>query len=317
MAARRGPVNARCGCRGPDTLSSFLAVNWCRRYRDALSLCLLLLPSSGFLSFNGMVAKRKIAFNQQDKTSASEFGPAMQTKTVRRNARERNRVKQIDVGFEKLRTTIPTAANQKKISRVKILASAVDYIQHLHTMINEHEAVCRSGVGTIIKQEPVSSLPTPPKCSAASPQMMSHQYSAFSAPYPGMQPQYPMSPYTPHSPISPYHPGMTMAGQPQYPGSHSDSGYYSSHSPVSAVTPRSQTSHLRRGPYRDNRDSLSPSSVSTYSDSSVHSSNPYLTPGSMVSPDHHQPSLTQDPTPSSTFREEDELLDSIVQWEKY
>ena len=39
----------------------------------------------------------------------------MQTKTVRRNARERNRVKQIDVGFEKLRTTIPTAANQKKI----------------------------------------------------------------------------------------------------------------------------------------------------------------------------------------------------------
>ena len=252
----------------------------------------------------------------------------MQTKTVRRNARERNRVKQIDVGFEKLRTTIPTAANQKKISRVKILASAVDYIQHLHTMINEHEAVCRSGVGTIIKQEPVSSLPTPPKCSATSPQMMSHQYSAFSAPYPGMQPQYPMSPYTPHSPIPPYHPGMTMGGQQQQqqhpgypgPGSHSDSGYYSSHSPVSALTPRSQTSHLRRqggGTYRDTRDSLSPGSVSTYSDSSVHSSNPYITPASMVSPDHHQASLTQDPTPSSTFREEDELLDSIVQWEKY
>ena len=244
----------------------------------------------------------------------------MQTKTVRRNARERNRVKQIDVGFEKLRTTIPTAANQKKISRVKILASAVDYIQHLHTMINEHESVCRSGIGTIIKQEPVSSLPTPPKCSTASPQMMGHQYPTFPTPYPNLQSQYPMSPYTPHSPISPispYHPGMTMPGQTQYPGPHNDTGYYSSHSPASAVTPRSQTSHLRRGPYRDNRDSLSPGSVSTYSDSSVHSSNPYLTPGSMVSPDHHQPSLTQDPTTSTTFREEDELLDSIVQWEKY
>ena len=273
-----------------------------------------------------MVAKRKIAFNQ-DKTSAAATEsavPAMITKTVRRNARERNRVKQIDVGFEKLRTTIPTAASQKKISRVKILSSAVDYIQHLHTMINEHESVCRSGVGTIIKQEPISSLPTPPKCSAASPPMTCHQYphSAFPAPYPSMQPQYPMSPYTPHSPISPYHPGMTMAGQqqhPQYAGSHSDSGYYSSHSPVSGLTPRSQTSHLRRpgGSYRDTRDSLSPGSVSTYSDSSVHSSNPYITPGSLLSPEHHQTSLTQDPTPSSTFREEDELLDSIVQWEKY
>ena len=276
-----------------------------------------------------MVAKRKIAFNpQSDKTSvsATESAPVMITKTVRRNARERNRVKQIDVGFEKLRTTIPTAASQKKISRVKILSSAVDYIQHLHTMINEHESICRSGVGTIIKQEPLSSLPTPPKCSTASTPMMSHQYSQppFPVSYPSMPAQYPMSPYTPHSPISPYHPGMTMGGQPQhqqhpgYPGSHSDSGYYSSHSPVSALTPRS---HLRRpGPgrnYRDTRDSLSPSSVSTYSDSSVHSSNPYITPGSLVSPDHHQTSLTQDPTPSSTFREEDELLDSIVQWEKY
>ena len=240
----------------------------------------------------------------------------MITKTVRRNARERNRVKQIDVGFEKLRTTIPTAASQKKISRVKILSSAVDYIQHLHTMINEHESVCRSGVGTIIKQEPLSSLPTPPKCSTASPPMMGHQYpqAPFPGPYPGMQAaQYPMSPYTPHSPISPYHPGMTMgAGQQQQ---YSDSGYYSSHSPVSGLTPRSHTTHLRR--YRDTRDSLSPGSVSTYSDSSVHSSNPYMTPGSLVSPDHHQTSLTQDPTPSSTFREEDELLDSIVQWEKY
>ena len=252
--------------------------------------------------------------------------PPQDVKVSRRNARERNRVKQIDVGFEKLRTTIPTAASQKKISRVKILSSAVDYIQHLHTMINEHESVCRSGVGTIIKQEPISSLPTPPKCSAASPPMMSHQYphSGFPAPYPSMQPQYGMSPYPPNSPLSPYHPGMTMAGQqqqphPGYAGSLSDSGYYSSHSPVSGLTPRSQANHLRRpgGNYRDTRDSLSPGSVSTYSDSSVHSSNPYITPGSLVSPDHHQTSLTQDPTPSSTFREEDELLDSIVQWEKY
>ena len=234
------------------------------------------------------------------------------SKTVRRNARERNRVKQIDVGFEKLRTTIPTAAQQKKISRVKILASAVDYIQHLHTLISEHETVCRSGVGTIIKQEPLSSsLPTPPKSAANSPHMMSQQYPGYPGYSHNMQSQYqiptPYTPHTPISPISPYHSPMPM---PQsYHGHHtphSDSGYYSAHSPVSALTPRSTNTCMTR---RHARDSLSPGSQSSFSDTSGH----YITPDNM----HQTPSLTQDPTPSSTFREEDELLDSIVQWEKY
>ena len=109
-----------------------------------------------------MVAKRKIAFNQENSGDQQYRAPAPAMsnppKTVRRNARERNRVKQIDVGFEKLRTTIPTAAQQKKISRVKILASAVDYIQHLHTLISEHETVCRhpgpSSLASQVKQEP-------------------------------------------------------------------------------------------------------------------------------------------------------------------
>ena len=107
------------------------------------------------------MAKRKIAFNQENSGDQQYRAPAPAMsnppKTVRRNARERNRVKQIDVGFEKLRTTIPTAAQQKKISRVKILASAVDYIQHLHTLISEHETVCRhpgtSSLASQVKQE--------------------------------------------------------------------------------------------------------------------------------------------------------------------
>jgi hypothetical protein len=81
-----------------------------------------------------MVAKRKIAF-QPEKGFPLE--PSNPPKTVRRNTRERNRVRQIDTGFEKLRVTIPTAAAQKKISRVKILASAVDYIQHLHSLLHQ------------------------------------------------------------------------------------------------------------------------------------------------------------------------------------
>ena len=62
---------------------------------------------------------------------------------------------------------------------------------------------------------------------------------------------------------------------------------------------------------RQARDSLSPGSVSSYSDGG------YLTPATPHVPGEQAVSLTQDPTPSSTFREEDELLDSIVQWEKY
>ena len=71
-----------------------------------------------------MVAKRKIAFQPADKglggLGYAALAPATPPKTVRRNARERNRVKQIDMGFDKLKSNIPVAANQKKISRVKV-----------------------------------------------------------------------------------------------------------------------------------------------------------------------------------------------------
>ena len=61
-----------------------------------------------------MVAKRKIAFHPEKRYPLE---PQTPPKTVRRNARERNRVKQIDMGFEKLKCNIPVAAQQKKISR--------------------------------------------------------------------------------------------------------------------------------------------------------------------------------------------------------
>lgn len=87
-----------------------------------------------------MVAKRKIAFHPEKGYHALE--PGTPPKTVRRNARERNRVKQIDEGFDKLKSNIPVAAAQKKLSRVKILQTAVEYIQHLHTVLTDHETVC-------------------------------------------------------------------------------------------------------------------------------------------------------------------------------
>lgn len=60
----------------------------------------------------------------------------MQTPSVsRRNARERNRVKQVNNGFATLRTHIPHLKN--KTSKVDTLRAAVDYIRTLRNLIGE------------------------------------------------------------------------------------------------------------------------------------------------------------------------------------
>merc|ERR1711997_54096 len=60
----------------------------------------------------------------------------MQTPSVsRRNARERNRVKQVNNGFATLRTHIPHLKN--KTSKVDTLRAAVDYIRALRNLMGE------------------------------------------------------------------------------------------------------------------------------------------------------------------------------------
>jgi len=60
----------------------------------------------------------------------------MQTPSVsRRNARERNRVKQVNSGFSTLRTHIPHLKN--KTSKVDTLRAAVDYIRALRNLMGE------------------------------------------------------------------------------------------------------------------------------------------------------------------------------------
>ena len=60
----------------------------------------------------------------------------MQTPSVsRRNARERNRVKQVNNGFHTLRTHIPHLKN--KTSKVDTLRAAVDYIKALRNLMGE------------------------------------------------------------------------------------------------------------------------------------------------------------------------------------
>ncbi|CAH3035041.1 unnamed protein product [Porites lobata] len=56
---------------------------------------------------------------------------------LRRNERERNRVKLVSDGFAALRKHIPTTPANKKLSKVETLRTAIEYIKHLQRVLNE------------------------------------------------------------------------------------------------------------------------------------------------------------------------------------
>lgn len=56
---------------------------------------------------------------------------------LRRNERERNRVKLVSDGFANLRKHIPTTPANKKLSKVETLRTAIEYIKHLQRVLNE------------------------------------------------------------------------------------------------------------------------------------------------------------------------------------
>nr|XP_056703406.1 achaete-scute homolog 1 [Euleptes europaea] len=92
-----------------------------------------------------MRCKRRLTF--------SGFGyslPQQQPAAVaRRNERERNRVKLVNLGFATLREHVPNGAANKKMSKVETLRSAVEYIRALQQLLDEHDAVSaafRAGV---------------------------------------------------------------------------------------------------------------------------------------------------------------------------
>lgn len=55
---------------------------------------------------------------------------------ARRNARERRRVKMVNDGFLRLRRHVPTDPKNKKLSKVKTLRLAIEYIHHLQQLLH-------------------------------------------------------------------------------------------------------------------------------------------------------------------------------------
>ncbi|XP_061533452.1 achaete-scute homolog 1b [Phyllopteryx taeniolatus] len=81
--------------------------------------------------------KRRLSFNGLGYAIPQQQPVAV----ARRNERERNRVKQVNMGFQTLRQHVPNGAANKKMSKVETLRSAVEYIRALQQLLDEHDAV--------------------------------------------------------------------------------------------------------------------------------------------------------------------------------
>ncbi|XP_003282133.1 achaete-scute homolog 2 [Nomascus leucogenys] len=81
---------------------------------------------------------------------------------ARRNERERNRVKLVNLGFQALRQHVPQGGASKKLSKVETLRSAVEYIRALQRLLAEHDAVRNALAGGLRPQAVRPSAPRGP-----------------------------------------------------------------------------------------------------------------------------------------------------------
>ncbi|XP_050180940.1 achaete-scute homolog 1 [Myiozetetes cayanensis] len=104
-----------------------------------------LSPAGGQPSPGGKPSAPRAAERCKRRLNFSGFGyslPQQQPAAVaRRNERERNRVKLVNLGFATLREHVPNGAANKKMSKVETLRSAVEYIRALQQLLDEHDAV--------------------------------------------------------------------------------------------------------------------------------------------------------------------------------
>ncbi|KAF7626114.1 BHLH domain-containing protein [Meloidogyne graminicola] len=59
------------------------------------------------------------------------------TTVWKRNERERQRVREVNKGYTKLKNTLPLTENDRRLSKVDTLRLAIAYIHHLENLINE------------------------------------------------------------------------------------------------------------------------------------------------------------------------------------
>jgi achaete-scute complex protein len=111
--------------------------------------------------------KRRLDFNHNENSSINlNFGgigkPQPPATVARRNERERNRVRLINMTFATLRQHLPgmksSGQKNKKMSKVDTLKSAIDYIKQLQEMLDENDAVNAAFGNSIITNATLSPL---------------------------------------------------------------------------------------------------------------------------------------------------------------
>lgn len=88
--------------------------------------------------------KRKLDFTQACQPELYGLKPGQQITVARRNERERNRVKLINMTFATLRDHLPyepDTSKNKKMSKVDTLKAAINYIKYLQELVDNHDAV--------------------------------------------------------------------------------------------------------------------------------------------------------------------------------
>ncbi|KAL2805583.1 achaete-scute-like protein 2 [Daubentonia madagascariensis] len=139
-------------------------------------------PASGVPG--GCVARRRptspelLRCSRRRRPVAAEAGGGAAA-VARRNERERNRVKLVNLGFQALRQHVPHGGASKKLSKVETLRSAVEYIRALQRLLAEHDAVRTALAGGLLAPavRPSASCGPPgttpaaasPSCASSSP----------------------------------------------------------------------------------------------------------------------------------------------------
>ncbi|KAM8813371.1 achaete-scute homolog 2 [Rhynchonycteris naso] len=134
--------------------------------------------SGGCASRRPPVSPELLRCSRRRRPCAEETGVGAAA-VARRNERERNRVKLVNLGFQALRQHVPHGGASKKLSKVETLRSAVEYIGALQRLLAEHDTMRTALAGGLLApaaRPPVSREPpgTPadtasPSCASSSP----------------------------------------------------------------------------------------------------------------------------------------------------
>ncbi|KAM4651853.1 achaete-scute homolog 1b-like [Discoglossus pictus] len=117
----------------------------------------------------------------QRRSSSSGTRSTVSTTSERRNERERNRVKLVNMGFAKLRQHVPQAQGpNKKLSKVETLRSAVEYIRALQALLIGSQGGSQGGSDGLSPCSTDSGSMSPGSCSSCTSEESSREDSGVS-----------------------------------------------------------------------------------------------------------------------------------------